>query len=405
MVEKKILVADDEPLNLMLYTEMLKPSGYSITTVNDGAEAVEKANHLLPDLIILDWNMPRLDGLEALKQIKSNPIFNDTPVIMITGIMTAPENLKLALEAGAIDFLRKPFDKIEFHARVKSTLLLAQSKKELNERYKIIERNNKFINALMESIPHPMVYYAIDGVVKGCNHRFLGLFGFKENQAIGERVYTFCGDEMKQFHQTKDRELLNSRTYLVYEDKVGKEGNDYIFSKSLFYNDQDEPEGILCIMTDISELKKAHNMIVESKTRELTSSALRLIQIGEMNNNLILDLEKVFPHLDNAGSEQMRNIINRFSLNAGGNIWQEFETRFENVYESFYKRLNQKYPDLTKGERKLCALLRLNLSSKDIAALMFQNPQSIDMARYRLRKKLNLNQDENLIDFLLKIDE
>ena len=78
--------------------------------------------------------------------------------------------------------------------------------------------------------------------------------------------------------------------------------------------------------------------------------------------------------------------------------------RFEQVYEVFYKRLMEQFPDLTPGERKLCALLRLNVSSKDIAAITFQNPQSVDMARYRLRKKLNLTGEDNLVDFLTKID-
>jgi DNA-binding CsgD family transcriptional regulator len=62
------------------------------------------------------------------------------------------------------------------------------------------------------------------------------------------------------------------------------------------------------------------------------------------------------------------------------------------------------FPDLTTGEKKMCALLRLNLSSKDIASITFQNPQSVDMARYRLRKKMDLKKEENLIDFLMSIN-
>lgn len=157
-------------------------------------------------------------------------------------------------------------------------------------------------------------------------------------------------------------------------------------------------------MTDITELNRAHNEIIESKKRELTSSTLRLIQNSEMNNTIIGELEKLNQYTNNAGNEIIKSIINNLSLNAGGSIWQEFEMRFENVYESFYRALNKLFPDLTQGEKKLCALLRLNLSSKEIATLMFQNSQSVDMARYRLRKKLNLKQNENLTDFLMSID-
>jgi DNA-binding CsgD family transcriptional regulator len=92
-------------------------------------------------------------------------------------------------------------------------------------------------------------------------------------------------------------------------------------------------------------------------------------------------------------------------MNMSEQIWNDFETRFENAFDSFYTALLEKFPGLTPNERKLCALLRSGLSSKDIAMLTFQNPQSVDVARYRLRKKLNLVNDENLIDFLLRIDK
>jgi DNA-binding CsgD family transcriptional regulator len=80
--------------------------------------------------------------------------------------------------------------------------------------------------------------------------------------------------------------------------------------------------------------------------------------------------------------------------------WKEFETHFANVYEDFYKRLVQRHPELTPGERKLCAMLRLKLSTKEIATLTLQNPQTIDIARYRIRKKLQLSQDINLVSYL-----
>jgi hypothetical protein len=69
-------------------------------------------------------------------------------------------------------------------------------------------------------------------------------------------------------------------------------------------------------------------------------------------------------------------------------FWKEFEARFENVFESFYDGLNSRNFDLTPGEKKLCALLRLNLSSKDIAALTFQNSQSVDMVPLPIKKEI-----------------
>lgn len=405
MTDTKILIVDDEPLNLMLYSEMLKSDGYSSILARDGLEAIEHAVNEIPDLIILDWNMPQLDGLGALKEIKNNTIAKDIPVIMITGIMTSPENLKTALEAGAIDFLRKPFDKIELLARVRSTILLSSSIKELHEKYQIIERNNIFINALMESIPHPMVYYNIEGRIIGCNHRFEEFINIKSNSLKGSFIYQYWYNSGSTSHQNYDQELINMRNDISYETKCNRTNHDFIFSKTLYFNSEKEPEGIMCVMTDITDLKKIHDELLESKKRELTSSALRLIHISEMNNSLIAELGEISEHSDKKGKVLIRTTISRFSVSASENVWQEFETRFENVYESFYRTLNQTFPDLTPGEQKLCALLRLNLSSKDISALTSQNSQSVDMARYRLRKKLNLKTEENLIDFLVNIKQ
>jgi PAS domain S-box-containing protein len=403
MVETKILVVDDEPLNLLLYSEMLKSVGYLVITADNGFTAIDQTIDEMPELIILDWNMPRLDGLGALIEIKKNDKTKDIPVIMITGVMTAPENLQLAMEAGAIDFLRKPFDKIELLSRVGSILLLSKSKKELQEKYLIIERKNLFISHLMEVIPHPMVYYNIEGKIIGCNHRFEEFTGLEKKIIIGTLVYQHLFNTGTVSHQLHDKELLNSRKDISYEGKFGTNNLDIIFSKTLYFNPDGDTDGVMCLMTDITELKNMHNELLESKKRELTSSALRLIHISEMNNNLIAELGEISKYADHKGKEMIRNSINRFGTNTSENMWQEFETRFENVYESFYRSLNQLYPDLSSGDKKLCALLRLNLSSKDIAALTFQNSQSVDVARYRLRKKLNLNSEENLVDFLMKI--
>jgi PAS domain S-box-containing protein len=404
MTPAKILIADDEPLNLLLFAEMIKPMGHTVALAADGLETVQKIHEIRPDLIILDWNMPRLDGLETLIRIKSEADFKETPVIMITGIMTSPENLKQAMEAGAIDFLRKPFDKIELQARVASVLMLARSQRELNERLQTIERNNKFIQALMEAIPHPFIYYNLEGTILGYNNNFNKLFGAENINLIGTNAYDLVSNTGSESHRAKDLELVRTRTNTAYQSINLKNNNDYILSKSLVFNPQGEPENILSIMTDITELNRAHNEIIESKKRELTSSTLRLIQNSEMNNSIIGELEKLNQHTNKTGNDIIKSIVNNLSLNVGESIWQEFEMRFENVYESFYRALNKLFPDLTQGEKKLCALLRLNLSSKEIATLMFQNSQSVDMARYRLRKKLNLKQNENLTDFLMTID-
>ena len=400
----KILIVDDEPLNISLYFEMLRQDDYNIIAATDGIEAIQKAESELPDLIILDWNMPRLNGLEALKKIKSDEKTNKIPVLMITGVMTSSENLTSALQEGAIDFLRKPFDRIELKARVRSAMLLSQSIRKLDNNVRTIQERNNFIHSLIESLPHPLTFYTMDGMILGCNLLFEKLTGKSEEELIHKLIYRQFNAKNSTIHLNADNNLISSRENISYEIKLEDQGVDFIVSKNLFYNTSCEPEGILCILTDVTERNKVHEQIMENKKKELVSSALRLVQISELNNSLISELAKINPFVNKQASDMIRQIIKLFNSSTDEKIWEDFLNRFENVYEIFYKRLHEEFPDLSPGEQKLCALLRLNISTKDIAAITFQNPQSIDTARYRLRKKLNLGPDENLVDFLLRLD-
>jgi DNA-binding CsgD family transcriptional regulator len=82
------------------------------------------------------------------------------------------------------------------------------------------------------------------------------------------------------------------------------------------------------------------------------------------------------------------------------NSWEEFSYYFEKVHPSFYQNLEKQCPELTTKEKRLCAFLALGLSSKEISAITFKEVRSVESARNRLRKKLGVNQEDNLTDFL-----
>ncbi len=404
-MKKKLLVVDDEPLNLSLLCEMLGRQFYDFITATGGQQAIDLTLERKPDIIIMDWQMPGIDGLEAMKILKGMEETNEIPVLMVTGVMNSPENLVTAMDEGAVDFLRKPFDRLEIRARVRNMLLLSDSLKELREKYAIIDKSNNLIKSLFSGVPHPVVYYSTDGLILQYNPAFEELAGDRELESSGRLVYRICEGSYAQVHFQRDMELINAGGQLSYEGKIRDNHCEYIFSKHLLTDKSGTASGIICVMTDITELKHAHSSILEGKKRELVSSALRLINISEINNNLISELGKLQEHVDEECKGIIAGIVKQNSITAAEGVWQDFESRFENVYESFYNSLNEKFPDLTPGEKKLCALLRLNISSKDIAAITLQNPQSVDMARYRLRKKLNLSPEDNLVDFLLKVDQ
>ena len=99
--------------------------------------------------------------------------------------------------------------------------------------------------------------------------------------------------------------------------------------------------------------------------------------------------------------QEVKKIIKKITINNTGN-WEEFEAKFVDVNKGFYENLHMHFPKLTRGDRKLCALLKLNLSSKEIARLMGISVESVHTTRYRLRKKLGLEKGDDLTDFMAK---
>jgi ligand-binding sensor domain-containing protein/DNA-binding CsgD family transcriptional regulator len=140
-----------------------------------------------------------------------------------------------------------------------------------------------------------------------------------------------------------------------------------------------------------------------AKDKELANSTLQMIQKNKLLNRLKLELDKMNTKTND---ELVRNhnqaLIRRINKEIEDkNQWRVFEEHFEAVHDEFLKRLSEHYPDLTPRERKLSAYLRLNISTKEIAILMNISARGVEIARYRLRKKFNLERDVNLLDFIL----
>lgn len=96
------------------------------------------------------------------------------------------------------------------------------------------------------------------------------------------------------------------------------------------------------------------------------------------------------------------DIIRETDRNISSDTWEEFETRFNQVHHDFSARLLKEFSNLSPNELKLCAFLRLNMSTKEILTITQQSSNSISVARHRLRTKLGIERDENLITFLSK---
>jgi len=129
---KRILVVDDLPENVFMFQDRLEKEGYEVVTAYDGKTGVAKATSDMPDLILLDVMMPEMTGIEVCKILKQDPITADIPIIIITA-KSGADDAKEGLEAGAFDYIKKPFEKVEMLARINSALKLAEAHKQVVE--------------------------------------------------------------------------------------------------------------------------------------------------------------------------------------------------------------------------------------------------------------------------------
>ncbi len=275
MQNRTVLIVDDLVENLQVVVSIFEQNRPDLVVyqANSGKMALELAIKILPDIIITDWDMPEMSGIDLILELKKLKATHTIPVIIATGIMLSPENLREALEAGAVDFLSRPINAIELLARSHSALLLSEQHK----------------NALAE----------------------------------------------------KDRQLAEIALDITKNDAFLNK-----FKKQI--------EGLLPNIPD--------DQIHERK--ELTE--------------IVANLDSHLNH-DN---------------------WQRFQLSFEAVHNGFIQILSETHPELSPAEIKLSIFLKLGMNTKDISNLLYLAPESVKVARSRLRKKMGLSLTHNLQSYL-----
>lgn len=138
-----ILIADDQPDNLMLLSRYLEKEGYSYIKAKDGMETLEMTRNFMPDLVLLDINMPHKDGFAVLEEIRDDPATEHIPVIILTAAKLDPAQIQAGLNMGADDYVLKPFDRRELLARIRTKLRVKLAED-------VIRRRNRELNLLPE---------------------------------------------------------------------------------------------------------------------------------------------------------------------------------------------------------------------------------------------------------------
>lgn len=143
---------------------------------------------------------------------------------------------------------------------------------------------------------------------------------------------------------------------------------------------------------------------IEFKNKELTSYTMNFVQKSEVMEELkrsLMEIRSSEPEISRKIGATIRLIDSCYQVDRE---WEDFKLQFENVHNDFFRALKERCPELTNGDLKLCALLKLNMNMKEAAKVLGISPESVKTARYRLRKKFNLSQEDNLIDFIQNID-
>tara|TARA_B100000929_G_C15438017_1_gene397047 strand:- start:560 stop:1036 length:477 start_codon:yes stop_codon:yes gene_type:complete len=135
-----------------------------------------------------------------------------------------------------------------------------------------------------------------------------------------------------------------------------------------------------------------------NKNRELAVSTMSLIKKNEF-------LTSIKEKLKNSGdTAKVKSVIKTIDKDISEeDNWKFFKKAFSNADKDFFKKVKAKHPELTSNDLKLCAYLRLNLSSKEIAPLLNISVKSVEIKRYRLRKKMELDREVNLTDYILSL--
>ncbi len=249
--ETNILIVDDAPNNLRLLAKILESQGYIIRKSLNGRMALQSAVRHPPDLILLDINIPEMNGYEVCQHLKASKTTAQIPIIFISGLDKINDKVQ-AFELGGQDYITKPFQEIEVLIRVKNQLLIKQQQQELIEQNLCLERE---IQERLKAEEEVRQLSLTDELTELYNRRgFFWLVNQQKKNA--RRMKMFCSllfvdlDNLKQIndslgHEIGDRMLIETAKLLKQtfrdSDIIGRIGGDeFVIFVSMYSSHTDE---------------------------------------------------------------------------------------------------------------------------------------------------------------------
>ncbi len=173
-----ILIADDEPDNLTLLVRYLESEGYKHIEARDGLETLDKVRAEMPDLVLLDVNMPNKSGFTVLEEIRADPATEHIPVIILTAAQRDTVAVQFGLNLGADDYITKPFDRRELMARIRTKLRARETKGPDKSAEQTILRQNRLLTAAAEIASAATSTLDLNKLLAASAELLQGRFGF-----------------------------------------------------------------------------------------------------------------------------------------------------------------------------------------------------------------------------------
>ncbi len=230
---------------------------------------------------------------------------------------------------------------------------------------------------------------------------------FFDSRSISNQPLLEIKDEYRIAKEEQEKRLREQYLkQLEQEDKINKlqtvilSGSilflllfGYLYVKHMRTRHKAEKE--LISKTKEIEIQKTRELL-ELKNKELAASALQLIEKDEFLKDL---KSKIRVGADKLKIPELNKVLRSISVNNNKN-WDEFKLRFIEINKGFYDKIFEKYPNLSQGDQKVCALIKLNFSSKEMARLLGISVESVHTSRHRIRKKMELPRNINLEDYI-----
>ncbi|MBI4775339.1 MAG: PAS domain S-box protein [Deltaproteobacteria bacterium] len=310
----KILIVDDRPENLLALERLLRETGADAVRAAGGNDALKSTLHHHFALAILDVQMPEMDGYELAEYLRGDEKTRNVPIIFLTAVYSDEHHVFKGYEAGAIDFVTKPYKPEILLAKVRIFLELDRQKRELMEKVEI-ERARSYLENILLSMTDSVMVVSDDGVIRTANEALVSLSGYSRNEILGMPVTLLLGDfgSASRALTMGDKPSCCDAESPIYANREARlrtrqaELVPVLLSASALRMNAEAPSGVVVVAKDIRDRVEAQEALKrsEEKYRNLYESSREGIAFFDMKGAFV-DANQAFLDMLGCGEDELR---------------------------------------------------------------------------------------------------